>query len=99
MIRKEVHDQLINLRVFYHLKAEDLKNTNHILNLLINEMIVNSIFVSEEEKFILQNIVIALIVEIQCHFEGVDPFSYYLNEPQVKILVDNVMMRFLNNYD
>jgi hypothetical protein len=99
VIRKEVHDQLINLRVFCHLRAEDLKNTNHILNLLINEMIVNSIFVSEEEKFILQNIVVALIVEIQCHFEGVDPFTYYLDESQVKFLVDNVMMRFLDNYD
>lgn len=93
-VKQIVYQSMIQYNIFNGLSIENLKNTQHIVNLLISEMIINSMITSEEEKRLLHLICRALICNILNHLEsGSTNFKDYR--------IDDIISRFLqlNNDD
>lgn len=85
-IQNIVQDFISSNRLFSNLTVNDLQNRNHFINLLISEMLLNSLLTSEEESFILQQVTKRLIIEAIRHVANEDPSDEY---------VKSIVTRFL----
>ena len=97
MIRSEVHDFMVNNNIYSKLTVENLRNTNFFINLLIHEFIINSLWVYDDEKFILENIATAIIIETLSHIQHTPTEQFYNNDEVLQQIVKTIVTRFLND--
>lgn len=88
LIRNTVHDYLYNSNLINNLTIKDLQN------LLLHEMIANSLFVSDQESFILKQVIIAIIIDVISKIENTLPDHYY-NDP---ILCNNIVKHIISRF-
>lgn len=96
VIRDIVHSYIEKHNALVNITMGELRNSNHLINLLIRELIVNSMFAYDEEKFMLHNIAGALIIESLCAIEKTEPSSYYDNPSLYENIIRPIIARFLN---
>lgn len=95
VIRDTVHDHFLKYNMSANITTQNLQNTNHLINLLVQEMIINSIFTYEDESFILQQIAIAITVETLSILQNIDSQTYYNNPDLLNMVVNDIISRFL----
>nr|NP_062848.1 hypothetical protein PhpooMp03 [Physarum polycephalum]BAB08082.1 unnamed protein product [Physarum polycephalum] len=94
IIRNTVHEYFIKSNLNSNLTPSDLQNTNHLINLLLKELIVNSFFAADNESFIMKQIATSLIVEVLSNLENVDSNCYYDNPDILDGIVQDIVTRF-----
>ena len=87
IVKKAIKQYLTEYKVYASLDKQNLRDRQHIINLLIGEMMANSIFCDDAEKALLHIICRALVYETICHVEGHIAFT----EPRI----DFILSRFL----
>jgi hypothetical protein len=95
IIKKCVYEYLKQDNIISKLTYQSLRDTNNLINLLILEMMVNSIITTPEETFILHNIVKHLLIAILSQLEGINPDYYYQNKEMTDVLLKAITERFL----
>lgn len=82
IVKKEVKKYMINYNIYADLSRQSLQNTNHLLNLIISEMMINSLICEGTEQVLLHTICRALIFETLFYIEGTadwnDPYIQYI---------------------
>jgi hypothetical protein len=94
-IQNIVHQFMVKNQLLYNLSLMDLKNKNHLINMIIETMLINSIFTQEDESFILQQVTKCLIIESLCAVNHIDTSSYY-NDPYCDEYIKTIIARFLS---
>lgn len=85
---------------FAQMTVKDLSNVNFIINLLVKELLINSIFVfADDERLIMREIIIALIVESLSIVQKMDPNTYYSDLHMMQMIVNTIIPRFNVNWD
>lgn len=88
-VKQVVREYMIQYNIFKSINIQNLKNTEHFLNLLIGEMMINSMFASDSEKRLLHIIARSLVFYILNHLEsGSTNFKDYR--------IDAIISRFLH---
>lgn len=59
-----VQEYMIRFQIYDTLTVQNLRNTEHFVNLLLNELIINSIFSFDQDQFILHSICKAILFEV-----------------------------------
>lgn len=94
IIHNIVQDFIKINHLFQGLTIDDLRNKNHIINLIIGEMITLSIFIPEDEAFILQNVTKSLIIETINYINQTTP-SFMLDQVYGDEHIQMIVERFL----
>lgn len=95
IVKNMVHNYIQDHQLLSNVTKNDLKNANHLINLLLHEFIINSIFTEGIEQLILQNAAATLIIDVFCHLDG---FSWddYINNPDIyDLYIKQIITRFL----
>lgn len=93
IIRDAVKKYMTTYNLYGQLTTANLKNTNFLINLLVKEMIVNSLFVTDYEKFILENVIKALLFEVLSNHYSITTDELY--DDTSMSLMKNIISRFL----
>lgn len=85
---------------FGNMTMKDLRNVNFIINLLVQELIINSLFIDQaDEKLIMREVTIALIVESLSLVQKMDPTKYYSDPVMMQMLINSIIPRFNTHWD
>jgi len=94
IIKNMVIQYMTDYNIYSSITVSNLKNTNYIINLLLKEMIINSLIVYDFEKFIFENVISTLILESLSHLQN-NSTDYYNDDSLSYATIRNTVSRFI----